>query len=753
MHPVSPLISFVLRQLVNQAVDFLQQRLIDPSQKLPKTLTKANDRAWQALAVALAGDSLVDKVKNWFKATADERAFAEQVRLFLAGVSSNLRHAPEDFRQRCLADLNRARQAGSLSAANAPPKELVQQTARFQRFADPTGMVKGAEQVMAEVADAIAYQFPQLAILLRQPTPGGPPLLVAAFAYFLRREIETDAELAHGLFFDGLKQLSASQEQAFSEVSNVLATLGQNFDRVFEQLGRIEAVVVETHDRVLDLQIELQRIGSLQLTNAAEVRQIMEDVLGRVFHLGMQKGEIKPQHSFSIHNEEERRAIKELLARFRQMPASQQQQVPALLNNLGKLQMGSGDFQGAGQSFLAVAQCTRVAAAKAVAHYNAYRAALEEKKWAEALTAIHQASLLDGQRFAPFPIQRYQPKRILGAGGFGTAFLCHDANFAEEVVVKTLHAADMQRSMTDVFREARLLRKLNHPAIIGVHECEFADPLHQARPYLVMDYFAGGSLQSFIEDRGTLSPDDVVAVARQVAEGLLAAHKQDILHRDIKPDNVLVRKQGATWSVKIIDFGLALRKQTIETSVAVRSEGSTVLGDSVAGTIKYAPPEQMGQIKGVKPGPYSDVYAFGKMCCFALFKTTEPKDRHWKSVPEEVRTPLKEMLDQCREEELEHRLPDFSSVLQVLMRLAPANRGQQSRPSPTINPTVPATPKPQQATPVVLPVAPKPIQAAPVAVLPILSSDAQQFSEPFIDVLLEMSSTCCINTSDGGRTR
>jgi serine/threonine protein kinase len=64
------------------------------------------------------------------------------------------------------------------------------------------------------------------------------------------------------------------------------------------------------------------------------------------------------------------------------------------------------------------------------------------------------------------------------------------------VVVKTLYGADMERNMAEVFQEARVLRRLSHPAIIGVHECEFADPGQSLRPYIVMDYFPGISLDS-----------------------------------------------------------------------------------------------------------------------------------------------------------------------------------------------------------------------------------------------------------------
>ena len=187
---------------------------------------------------------------------------------------------------------------------------------------------------------------------MRQRPSGGPPLLVSAFSFFFRREVETNDELAHGLFFDGLRQLSAAQDKAFDEVGKALNSLGDQFEQVFEQLDRIETVVVETHvvavetqEAVLDMQAELQRLGNLHLANSDEIRRLMQEVLNRVSQAGMQKGEVKPQHSFSIRSEDERIAVKQLLARFRQLPAEQQEQIPALLNGLGKLQFGSGDFR------------------------------------------------------------------------------------------------------------------------------------------------------------------------------------------------------------------------------------------------------------------------------------------------------------------------------------------------------------------------------------------------------------------------
>jgi hypothetical protein len=155
------------------------------------------------------------------------------------------------------------------------------------------------------VADALAENYPNLARLLRTPTP--------AFCYFFRREVETNDEPAHGLFFDGLRQLSASQAKAFGEVGQALASLGGQFDALFEQLGRIEAAVeethtvaVETHGVVLDMRAELQRFGG-------EARTLMEQVLLRLGQVGMARGEVRPGNSCSIRGEDERRAVKAFL--------------------------------------------------------------------------------------------------------------------------------------------------------------------------------------------------------------------------------------------------------------------------------------------------------------------------------------------------------------------------------------------------------------------------------------------------------
>jgi formylglycine-generating enzyme required for sulfatase activity/tRNA A-37 threonylcarbamoyl transferase component Bud32 len=692
------LFGFGLRQALGDVtcdvIDIVKQHFENHSTVLGTALTQANDRAWQALAAALAGDGLLSHLRD-FLAGGDDKAVRDQIRRFLQSQASTFDKTPGEFRKACLEELQRLRKDRVLTADRLDTTEVARQAAAFSCFAEPEQLVEGARSAANGVADALAGDYPSLAQLLRQPTPGGPPLLVAAFAYFFRREIVTNAELARGLTLDNLEHLSAAQSAGFAAIKGALDELGNRFENLLsDSLQRWERI----EKGVLDIQEELRRQGS----SHQEVRLLIEQILKRLERLGMQWGEILPQHSFSIRGEDERRAVKQLLNRFRQLSPEEQRQLPAVLNGLGKLQVGAGDFPEARKTFDEVARTVSGSTARAEACFNAYRTALEERKWDEALAALRQAVDLDPPRFAPFPMDRYACQRILGAGGFGTAFLCHDANFGEDVVVKALHPADIDRSMDEVFGEARVLRQLSHPSIIGVRDCDYVDRRTRANPYIVMEYFPGTSLGEHLRPDKKLSPNAVYRIAWQIACGMEVVHARGILHRDLKPDNVLIRPQGDGWMVKIIDFGLALRSQTVETSRARASDQETILGNSVAGTLDYAAPEQLGRLfdasgKCVPVGFYSDVYSFGKLCCFALFRTSAPTSRNWEGVPQ-----LKAVLEKCIEPELEHRWPSFGLVRKALEALGgrpPKDKQAESaRTSQSTQGTeqAPRTPKPEE---------------------------------------------------------
>ena len=134
--------------------------------------------------------------------------------------------------------------------------------------------------------------------------------------------------------------------------------------------------------------------------------------------------------------------------------------------------------------------------------------------------------------------------------------------------------------------------------------------------------------------------------------GLRAAHAGGILHRDVKPANLLARRTPGGWQVKVIDFGIAMRHGTDARSTA----RAAATGPLAAGTQAYAAPEQLA---GAAVGPTADVYAFARTACRMLFDTTHPLPRHWKGVP----APLGELLGECLEDRPAARPGGFDEVL------------------------------------------------------------------------------------------
>ena len=641
-------------------VRFLAERFVDQGHRLPDALRRAAERGWRALEVALAGESLLSRFDR-----AEDRAFREQVRLFLVSSAGELPAGGPDFRRDCLRELRAARGAGLLEGGALNPEQLAADLSPLAARTEPQALLRAEWEAIDGLADELRRQgYPILADFLGL-RPGGnpdaPPLLAAAVRYFFRREVESDPQLFHGLAFAQLERLAEGQEAGFGALADLLTASAGRLD---ERLAEVQETVAATHGHVLDIKEELARQGR-------HLQELGEAVLHVLSGHHLDRRALRAGDSLAFRTADEQRTMRALVGRYRALPEAERRQLPALLNAIGKLEVVAGEFEAAERDFRELADLVADPAAKAEAAHNRYRAALERRDWDAALAGLQEAVALDPARFAPFPPGKFEPLRVLGAGGFGVAVLCRNRHSRSKVVVKALHPDGPGRDLADVFREAQALESVEHPAVIRLRDCDFADP-EQTRPFLVMDYFDAPTLADHVAANGPLPVEDFIPLARLAAEGLRAAHARGVLHRDVKPANLLVRRSaGTSWEVKLIDFGLALRQGALGATLATRTASATrsALHDSIAGTLDYAAPEQIGRLPGVPVDRRSDVYAFARTCCFALFGTPQPLRKHWRSVPED----LADLLETCLAEDPAERPADFGEVLE---RLAPQATAQ-----------------------------------------------------------------------------
>jgi eukaryotic-like serine/threonine-protein kinase len=205
-------------------------------------------------------------------------------------------------------------------------------------------------------------------------------------------------------------------------------------------------------------------------------------------------------------------------------------------------------------------------------------------------------------------IEHYEIIRRLGAGGSGVVYLANDTLLQRPVVLKILRTGllSAQQLRTTVLREARLASAIEHPNVCAIYEVGEAGD----EGYIVMQYVPGQSLDQLIA-RGPASPQLVLSVGIQIADGLQAAHSLGIFHRDLKPQNVMLTDGGL---VKILDFGLARRlrpeEANFDPSKPALAKDASVAATYTArgGTVRYMAPEQF--VTG-QSSVQSDVWALG----------------------------------------------------------------------------------------------------------------------------------------------
>ncbi len=202
--------------------------------------------------------------------------------------------------------------------------------------------------------------------------------------------------------------------------------------------------------------------------------------------------------------------------------------------------------------------------------------------------------------------ERYRFDAELGRGAMGTVYRARDVRLDRAVAIKMLHATLTNELGVARFQsEIRIAASLHHPNIVSVHDSGEAD----GRLFYVMDYLDGETLRSRIQREKQLSVDDALLIVEQIAEGLQFAHDRGVVHRDVKPENVLLSDGRA----RVVDFGLARALGDVD------SERLTASGLSV-GTPQYLSPEQASAEKEV--GPRADQY--GLACVLYEMLAGEP---------------------------------------------------------------------------------------------------------------------------------
>src|SRR3954464_299993 len=188
---------------------------------------------------------------------------------------------------------------------------------------------------------------------------------------------------------------------------------------------------------------------------------------------------------------------------------------------------------------------------------------------------------------------RYRLDAQIGSGGMSTGYKAFDVNLERPVAIKLLHreiAADSDQ-LERFRREARAVAQLSHPHIVGVIDAGE----DEGRPYIVFEYVEGETLKERIRRLARLPVDEAIAYAIEIARALGCAHSHHIVHRDVKPQNVLIDEEG---TAKVTDFGIA---RTLD------EEGLTAEG-RVLGTTDYVSPEQA---LGHPVTGQSDLYSLG----------------------------------------------------------------------------------------------------------------------------------------------
>ena len=303
--------------------------------------------------------------------------------------------------------------------------------------------------------------------------------------------------------------------------------------------------------------------------------------------------------------------------------------------------------------------------------------------------AAQALAQMQSESWANRQVHHYQVSSLLGRGGMGEVYRARDTRLDRDVALKVLpvvYSTDTER-LRRFEQEARTAGKLNHPNIVTVYDVG----IHDGAPYIVTELLEGEELREQLK-QGPLAQRRALVYARQIADGLAAAHAKGIVHRDLKPENIVVTVDGR---VKILDFGLAKLKEPLRgRSVETVQTPNTTPG-VIMGTTNYMAPEQ---VRGHEAEERTDIFALGvilyEMLCgqrpfsgesavevMNSILTQDPRDLT--ETNHKISPVLASMVRRCLEKKPEQRFQSASDLSFALEALAPASSGVSAEASAT----------------------------------------------------------------------
>jgi hypothetical protein len=358
----------ILGDRADSLLGFLGERFQDHSSRLETALVRANDRAWNCLEVALAGDSWWGSCKALLTAR-DEQTLQRQIRAFLSSLpTTQLPGDAESFRKLVLADLHGARKAKLVPGNAVSCRDVAEDHARvFARFGDPQSLINRDRNLVEGLADLLRKEgYEYLARYVSLRPAGGQPLLVQAVRYFFRREIEADDRLATALTMEKLDGLDAGMRAGLDGLHEALAEHGQQLTTLLTAMhegihdvgNKVTAtmeVVSGTHDEVKTLRSQMEQQGEQLRQLTSLLRQMLDQKSQTPAKVASETPQVSSPEPTSARPETAEQPdwtqVRELLARARRAGPESQRKRPDLTKVANQLDEALQQFETTRRAF------------------------------------------------------------------------------------------------------------------------------------------------------------------------------------------------------------------------------------------------------------------------------------------------------------------------------------------------------------------------------------------------------------------